>query len=218
MGARGEGSENSGRVNASRSIGGVQITESGGTTQLCFPPRRAAGSALMLTIFGAACSIIGVMSVAGLERSGDSPASSNVALAFAGVFSLPLFAIGQLFIVIGFWTAVNSLAVEASAAGLRSTRRCFGIAVARRSMAHTDIAAIESRMAARYIGAFGRSRYYRLIASGRDPTHRSMLIADTLKGIEMTSEVRRIIVDRLAITGLDAAGRQDHLLKENPDE
>jgi hypothetical protein len=45
-----------------------------------------------------------------------------------------------------------------------------------------------------------------------------MLIADTLKGIEMTSEVRRIIVDRLAITGLDAAGRQDHLLKENPDE
>ena len=163
----------------------------------------------MLTIFGAACGIIGVMSVAGLERSGDSPASSNVALAFAGVFSLPLFAIGQLFIVIGFWTAVNSLAVEASAAGLRSTRRCFGIAVARRSMAHTDIAAIESRMAARYIGAFGRSRYYRLIASGRDPTHRSMLIADTLKGIEMTSEVRRIIVDRLAITGLDAAGRQD---------
>ncbi len=133
MGARGEGSENSGRVNASRSIGGVQITESGGTTQLCFPPRRAAGSALMLTIFGAACSIIVVMSVAGLERSGDSPASSNVALAFAGVFSLPLFAIGQLFIVIGFWTAVNSLAVEASAAGLRSTRRCFGIAVARRS-------------------------------------------------------------------------------------
>ena len=178
---------------------------------LYFPPLRAAGSALMLALFGGACSVIGLAAISGLVRSGESAA---LALAFAGVFALPLFALGQLFIVIAVWTAANSLQVEVSAAGIFTVRRWFGYTLVRRELPRDAIAAIESRLAAKYVGAFGAMRYYRLVACARD-SGQPLLIADSLKGPDMVDEIRQLIIEHLALPGLAASGRQAHTGTEN---
>ena len=200
---------------AAHTVGAVHITQRADGIALYFPPLRAAGSALTLALFGGACSVIGLAAVAGLARSGETAATSMLALAFAGVFALPLLLLGQLFIVIAVWTAANSLQVELSGAGLRVARKCFGCTLARREVARGDIIAVESRLAARYVGAFGAARYYRLFARARNLA-RPLLIADSLRGPGMTEEIRQLVIARLGAPELATAGRQAHLAMEDP--
>jgi hypothetical protein len=215
MGEGGESGQGEGRIDSSRTVGAIHLIPRASGVALYFPPLRAAGSALMLALFGGACSVIGLAAISGLARSGESAAASMLALAFAGVFALPLFALGQLFIAIAVWTAANSLQVEVSHAGLLAVRRWFGYTIARRVLARDEIAAIDSRLAAKYVGAFGGIRYYRLVACARG-TDRPLLIADSLKGPDMTEEIRRLIIDHLGEPALAASGRQAHVAMEEP--
>ena len=210
MGESGKSGEGKGRINP-HTVGAIQVTARANGVGLYFPPLRTAGSALMLALFGLACTVIGLASISGLARSGESAPASMLALAFAGVFALPLFALGQLFIVIALWAAASSLQVEVDSTGLSTVRRWFGCRVARRMLRRDDIAAIDSRLAARYVGAFGNSRYYRLIARGRNPDLPPLLIADSLEGPDMTEEIRRLFIEHLALPGLATAGEQAHL-------
>ena len=209
MGEGGESRADQARVK--HVVGAIHVTPRESGVGLFFPPLRAAGSATMLALFGMACTVIGLAAISGLARSGESASTSLLALAFAGVFALPLFALGQLFVVIALWAAANSLQVEVDRTGLATVRRWFGCRVARRVLLRDDIAAIDSRLAARYVGAFGGSRYYRLVARGRHPHQPPVLIADSLKGPAMTEDFRRLFIEHLAIPGLAAAGRQAHL-------
>jgi hypothetical protein len=195
-------------------VGAIHITPHAGGIALYFPPLRAAASALMLALFGVACSVIGLAAISGLARSGESAPASMLALAFAGVFALPLFALGQLFIAIAVWTAANSLRVEVSSEGLRTVRRWFGCTVARHALGCPEIAAIDSRLAAKYIGVFGATRYYRLFARGQN-SDASFLIADSLKGPEMTEKIRHLIIEQLAMPALGATGRLAHIRAED---
>jgi hypothetical protein len=194
-------------------VGAIRVTPLASGSELYFPPLRAAGSALMLALFGLACSMIGLAAVAGLARSGETAAASMLALAFAGVFALPLLALGQTFIAIAVWTAANSLRVEVGSGGLRMVRNLFGYPVVRRGIAGADITAIESRLAARYVGAFGGTQYYRLFARVHN-FPRPLLIADSLRGSAMTEEIRQLVITQLARPALAAAGVQAHLTQE----
>ena len=211
MGESGESREDQARVG--RTVGAIHIVPNAAGIVLYFPPLRAAGSALMLALFGAACSVIGLAALLGLVRSGETATASMLALGFAGVFALPLLALGQLFIVIALWTAANSLYVEASSAGLRTVRKWFGYTVSQRVLARGDIAAIDSRLAAKYIGAFGAVRYFRLVARPRD-AGRPLLIADSLKGADMVEELRCLIVEHLALPVVATSGPQAHIPEE----
>ncbi|MEO7726505.1 MAG: hypothetical protein ABIS45_04580 [Burkholderiales bacterium] len=202
-------------IPAARTVGAVHIVQRTDDIVLYFPPLRAAGSALTLALFGSACSVIGLAAIAGLVRSGETAASSMLALAFAGVFALPLLMLGQLFIVIAVWTAANSLQVEVRGAGLRMARKWFGYTLARREIARGDIIAVESRLAARYLGAFGAARYYRLFARARNLA-RPLLIADSLRGTGMTEEIRQLVIAQLGAPELATAGRQAHFATEDP--
>ncbi|MDB5809498.1 MAG: hypothetical protein JWN94_1620 [Betaproteobacteria bacterium] len=164
----------------------------------------------MLALFGIACSIIGLAAIAGLVSAGES---AMLALAFAGVFALPLFALGQVFIAIALWTAANALRVEVSAAGVTVVRSWFGYTLSRYSVPREQIAAIESRFAAKYVGAFGSTRYFRLFAQTVN-VPRPLLIADSLKGREMTEDVRQLIIRHLALPELTTAGKQAHIAEE----
>ena len=186
-----------------RRIGVIRVTVHGCDLELYFPPLRTAGSALMLAFFGAACGVIGGAAISGLLHSGDSTATNLLALAFAGVFALPLAGLGVLFIAIAAWSAVNSLTVEVTRAGLRTERRCLGFSVARRAMHRDDISALDVQLASKYVGVFGSSRYYRLIARSRNNT---LLMADSLKGPAMAENVRRLIIEHLGSPELAAAG------------
>jgi len=210
MGEGRESREGEGRIDSPRTVGAIHVTPRADGVALHFPPLRASASALMLALFGGACSVIGLAAISGLARSGETAAASMLALAFAGVFALPLFALGQLFIAIAVWTAANSLHVDVSSAGLRVVRRCFGFAIARRDLASDEITAIESRFAARYIGVFGGTRYYRLVALTRN-AGRPLPIADSLKGPAMAEEIRQLVIEKLALPGLAEAGTQVHL-------
>lgn len=188
-----------------RSIGPVRVTKRGTVIELYFPPLRAAGSALMLALFGVACCVIGGTAASGLLHSGPSSTANLLAFAFAGVFALPLVGLGLWFITIAIWTAANSLTVEISTAGLRTERRCLGYSFARRELRRDDIATIDARLAAKYIGVFDAVRYYRLFAQGRD---RALLIADSLKGPGVADNVRNMIVEQLGIPELAAANNK----------
>ena len=195
---------------ATRTIGAIQVTPHGNGIGLYFPPLRMAGSALMLALFGGACTVIAMASIMGLTHSESSASASMLALAFAGVFALPLAVLGQLFIAIALWSAANSLEVEADGAGLQMVRRWFGWRVSTRALPREDIAAIDSRLAARFLGAFGNSRYYRLVVRARTPNLPAMLVADSLKGPNMTDEVRDLLIEHLAIPGLASSGELAH--------
>ncbi len=180
-------------------LGAILVTVRGAGLELYFPPLRAAASALMLALFGGACVVLGAAATAGLLQSGDSQTASMLALAFAGVFALPLAGVGLMFIAIALWTAANSLTVEVSNEGLRTARRWCGYTIARREVRGQDIGAIDSCLAAKYVGVFSPTRYYRLLARSRGG---ALLIADSLKGAAMTEEVKRMIVDHLGLPEL----------------
>lgn len=188
-------------------LGAILITTRAPGVELHFPALRAAGSALMLGFFGVACGVIGAAAVSGLARSGGSETASMLAFAFAGVFALPLTGLGLLFIAIAVWTALNSLTVEVNNTGLRTVRRWLGFEVARRALLRQEIAAIEIRLTAKYIGVFGALRYYRLIARGRDAlvSDRTLIVADSLKGYAMAEDVKNIIIAQLEMPELAQA-------------
>ena len=215
MGESRESREGQGRIDIARTLGGILVTSRETGVELYFPPLRTAGSAMMLALFGAACTFIGAAALAGLARSGDSAPASMLALAFAGVFALPLAALGQLFLVIALWAAASSLRVRVDNTGFSTVRRWFGWCVARRALAQEDIAAIDSVACARYVGAFGNSRYYRLFARSRTPGVPKVLIADDLQGPDTTEAIRRLCIENLAMPGLAAAGELAHLSTEN---
>ena len=73
MGESGESRECEARIDTA---GAIRITPLASGIELYFPPLRSAGSALMLALFGAACSMIGLAAVAGLARSGESAPAS----------------------------------------------------------------------------------------------------------------------------------------------
>jgi hypothetical protein len=215
MGQGRKSRESEDRIDGPRTVGAIHIVPHAAGVVLYFPPLRAAGSALMLALFGGACSVIGLAAISGLVRSGETAAASMLALAFAGVFALPLLALGQLFIVIAIWTAANSLYLDVSSAGLRTIRKWFGYTIVQKVIARDDIAAIDSRFAAKYIGAFGSVRYYRLVARARD-SEKPVLIADSLKGSDMVEEIRQLIVEHLGPPAVATSGWQAHLATEDP--
>ena len=62
-----------------------------------------------------------------------------------------------------------------------------------------------------------RPRYYRLFVRARTSA-RLLLIADTLKGADMTEEIRQVIIEHLGLPALAAAGRQAHIAQEEDGE
>lgn len=214
MGEGGEGREPENRVSAAPQPGAFRLLPLEAGIALYFPPLRAAGAALMLGLFGVACSMIALASIGGLARSGETETASMLALAFAGVFALPLFLLGQLFLATALWTAGNSLYVEIGANGIRTERKWLGYPIARRAIAARDIGAVESRLGAKYLGVFSGARYYRIVAAPRGPA-RALLIADSLHGRAETEQARRLVLEHLRVPALDAAGKQAHQEEED---
>ena len=171
------------------------------------PALRTAAPALMLALFGVACSIIAFASFAGLVGHSGESASSMLALAFAGVFVLPLLGVGAVFIAIALWSALNALTVATAAGELRADRRWCGIPLAKNIVQVKLISAIDSVREARFVGIFGGARYYRLLA--RTPAG-SILLADHLKAAEETEQIRQLFIAAIARPELADSGKCAH--------
>jgi hypothetical protein len=172
------------------------------------PALRAAGPALMLALFGAACSVIAFASFAGLVGNGGDANSHLLALAFAGVFVLPLLGIGGLFVAVALWSALNALTVAIASGELRIERRWCGLRLSNKSVRVDAIAAIDCVREARFTGIFGGRRYFRLLA--RSPAG-PLLLADHLNGAEETEAIKTLLVAATGRPELAAGGTCDHL-------
>jgi len=192
----------------------MNVTSRGNIVELRFPALRAAGSSLMLALFGVACCVIGGATTVALLHSEQAGAASLLAFAFAGVFAIPLISLGLWFVVVALWTASNSLTVEVGTAGLRTERRCLGYPLVRSQLQCTDIGALDVRLEAKYVGIFDSVRHYRLYARGKD---RTLLIADHLKGEDTADSTRKMIADKLGRAHLGTDGT-DHGTSERRSE
>ncbi len=191
-----------------RHIGSTVVHQDDAALIVYCPALRTAAPALMLALFGTACSIIAIASFVGLIGTGSDAASSMLAFAFAGVFVLPLLGIGGVFIVIALWSALNSLTVATTAGELRADRRWCGIPLAKKIVPVTSISAIDSVREARFVGIFGSARYFRLLA--RTPAG-ALLLADHLKAAEETEQLRRLFIVAMARPELADRGKCEHL-------
>lgn len=190
-----------------RRIGTTRLQQADGALVVHCPAGRAALPALMLALFGLACSIIAVAAFAGLVGKTGDATSAMLALAFAGVFVLPLLAIGALFIAVALWSACNALTVAANVSELRSERRLCGVLLSKRALPVSELSAIDSQREARFVGIFGGARYYRLIA--RTPSGH-LVLADHLKAAAETEALRQLFISAIARPELDAQGRCEH--------
>lgn len=171
------------------------------------PALRNAGAAIMLALFGAACSVIAIASFLGLTAAGDTAASSLLALAFAGVFVLPLLGIGGLFAGIALWSAFNALTVATTGGELRVERRWCGMLLSRKTVQVSAIEKMDCVREARFNGIFGGTRFYRLIArTAIGP----LVLADHLRGDrDETEKMIQLIVTAIARNDVAATGRRD---------
>lgn len=192
---------------AEHRIGSTQIQQDAAALVLYCPALRSAAPALMLALFGVACSFIALASLSGLVGHGGDGASNLLALAFAGVFVLPLISIGTVFIAIALWTALNALTVAATRREVRADRRWCGLPLARKIIRVADIAALDVVREARFLGFFGGVRYYRLLAR---TAAGSVLLADHLRGAAEVDAVKQLLVEAVGRPALAAGGRCEH--------
>ena len=192
---------------AEQRIGSTQIHQDAASLIVYCPALRSAAPALMLALFGTACSFIALASLTGLVGHGGG-SSNLLALAFAGVFVLPLISIGTVFIAIALWTALNALTVAATQTELRADRRWCGIPLAQKIVAVETIHALDVLRDARFLGFFGGVRHYRLLAR---TTNGSLLLADHLRGADEVDAVKQLFVSALGRPALSENGRCEHI-------
>lgn len=188
-------------------IGSTQIHQDARSLIVYCPALRSAAPALMLALFGTACSFIALASLTGLVGQGGDGSSNLLALAFAGVFVLPLISIGTVFIAIALWTALNALTVATTETELRADRRWCGIPLAQKIIAVETIHALDVLRDARFLGFFGGVRHYRLLARTADG---NLLLADHLRGADEVDAVKQLFVSALGRPALSENGRCEH--------
>lgn len=161
--------------------------------ELYFPPLRAPVMALALGMFGLTCLLLSLLAAAGLLTAGGGGTYGLLVIVLMAAFLAPFPVFGVVFIALAIYLLANSLTVWADAAGVRATRRLFGIAVRRRSIARAELAAIESAPAARYQSVLMAEPCFRLVARHAAQRARDVVVADALQGESVAAEVRALI-------------------------
>ena len=188
-------------------IGSAIVHRDGTALIVHCPALRNAGASLMLAAFGAACSVIALASFIGLVGAGSTNAQSLLALAFAGVFVLPLLGIGALFIAIALWNACNALTAATAGGELRVERRWCGLLLSRKTVPASAIEQIDCVREARFKKLAGGARFYRLVAQ---TTIGPLVLADHLRGDrEETEKTIGLFVDAIGRRELATNGRRD---------
>ena len=188
-------------------IGSAIVHRDGTALIVHCPALRNAGASLMLAAFGAACSVIALASFIGLVGAGSTNAQSLLALAFAGVFVLPLLGIGAMFIAIALWNACNALTAATAGGELRVERRWCGLLLSRKTVPASAIEQIDCVREARFKKLAGGARFYRLIAQ---TAIGPLVLADHLRGDrEETEKTIGLFVDAIGRRELATNGRRD---------
>ena len=161
-------------------------------TELNFPPLRDLGVAFPLAAFGLiACALSAVGAGAMLSGAMSGAGGLLGAVLMIG-FVAPLAVFGAVFVVLALYMVCNGLAVTVGDDAIETRRTMFGLVVARKRIAKSELAAIEPEIASRYQSLFGAEPIYLLIA--RDTTRRRrVVVAESLRGEARMSRTRSLI-------------------------
>lgn len=189
-----------------RRVGAARVTQTPAALTVESPALRAAGPALLLALFGAACVVIALAATLGLFPAGGDAGAARLALAFAGVLVLPLCALGLLFAGVGLWTLGNALTATVTPAGIAVARRCCGLPLVQGRLAAADVVALDCLREARFHGIVGGARRYRLRARS---ARGALTIADHLPA-DAAGELLGCVIAALARPQLAGTGRREH--------
>jgi hypothetical protein len=114
-------------------------------------------------------------------------------LALIGGIIAPFMLCGIAFVALGIYMMANSLQVCIDANRVVTQRRLFGLAVSRRELPASEIAAIEAAIPARFQNAFGGRTNYRLIARAGSGRSHDVVVAESLYGDRVMEQTKREI-------------------------
>ena len=177
----------------------MSINETADALELYFPPFRAAGSAVLLALFGLIATGIGTIGLAAVLPGAAAHAGGLMSAMLIAGFILPFVGFGVVFVGIAAFTACNALLVRIDAQGVRTWRMLLGVAVSKRVLASSDIASVDPQIVSRDQSPFRGETVYRIIALNRD-RRRRVILAESLKGEEEMEHVRALIANRVGIT------------------
>lgn len=178
----------------------MRVSRSGDAVELYFPPLRAAGIAAATGAFGLVSSALSIFALFGIVPASGSDAHGLLVIALAGAFVVPFLAFGLVFAALAIYMLANSLTVTVRNGRITTVRRVFGMPVARRAMACSEVAAIEPRVAAKYQNLFSAEPSYQLIARGRSKPGVHLVLAEDLRGEAAMTRVKDVILDAVSDT------------------
>jgi hypothetical protein len=197
--------------------GPVRLTRASDGIELHFPPLRAPGDAARLALFGAACLAPAALAALASAPAAGSDTAGWVALWLIATFIAPLFVFGVVFMVFAIYGLANSLTVRVSASGIRCVRRLLGIPLREHRIDCDNVAGLAT-VTAPGVRGFGQqersSNLVVLTKSGRgltwlnacrngrlnDYRHRSITVAENLRGAELIARIRKEIIDAGRLT------------------
>ena len=169
----------------------LQRTRTSDGVEFLFPPRRDAGTALALGVFGLLCIVLPLAAVYALVPPGVPVPYGLLVLALIGGLIAPFMLCGIAFVCLGIYMVANSLWVAANSTCLLAVRRLFGFAVSRRELQCSEIAAIEADVPARFQNAFSTETNYRLIARAKAGRGGNVVVAESLRGSAQMEQIKR---------------------------
>lgn len=170
----------------------VRVTQLPTELVLYFPPLRNVGVALGFGAFGGLSIALTTAAIVGASLTDTPGVHSSLAVILVAGFALPVMIIGFVFLALSIYLPSNSLTVRAGTDRILTTRRMFGLVISNRTVACSEIAALQPQRPRQFQSPFSSETRYRLIARNRDPQRATIVVAESLAGraaMERTGEI-----------------------------
>lgn len=179
----------------------VRVSRTAGGVELYFPPLRLPQVALPLALFGLLAFALPAIGGAALLPAVLAKPMGMVTALLVGAFVVPFAIFGAVLMVQAFSMLAGALRVRIDRQGLTASRRLLGVRVAEKRLGHPQIVAIEARIPARHQSLFGSEPVFQLAA--RDAHGSAIVVAESLRGATLMSEVKALIEEALGLAQAD---------------
>ena len=171
----------------------VRVTELPTGLELYFPPLRNVGTAVGFGVFGGLSIALTAAAIAGAGLADAPGVQSSLAVILVAGFALPVMVIGLAFLALSLYLPSNSLTVRAANDRIETMRRVFGLVVSTRSVACSDIAALQAQRPRQFQSQFSTETRYRIVARSRNPQQAALVVAESLAGRAAMQHVAELL-------------------------
>ena len=177
----------------------VRLRRTAAGIELCYPPLRCPDVAVPLALFGALAFALPALGASALLPSALASTAGAMIAVLVGVFIAPFALFGAVLVMQSLYMLVHTLRVQAGPHGITTAVFVFGVPLARRHLAHAEVAAIVPRILARHQSVFSALPIYHLVACNAGRT-RCITVAAGLRGEALMLQVQTLIEEALELT------------------